>query len=88
MLSTNRASHTESYSRPFAHSGRVAADHSGMSLRAHFQPDITIVEVHGAIDACNADRLTDSIDGLASPGRPVIVDLGGVDFFGGDGFRH
>ena len=58
-----------------------------MSLRTHFQPDITIVEVHGAVDACNAERLSDCVDDLASRDRPLILDLWGVDFFGGEGFR-
>lgn len=44
-----------------------------ISFRTHFQPDITIVEVRGAVDA--------------GSGSPLIVDLSGVDFFGGDGFR-
>ncbi|WP_424081815.1 STAS domain-containing protein [Mycobacterium sp.] len=58
-----------------------------MSFRTHFRPDITIVEVRGAVDACNADRLSDYIDDLTSSEWPLIVDHCGVDFFGGDGFR-
>ncbi|MGH3675232.1 MAG: STAS domain-containing protein, partial [Mycobacterium sp.] len=60
---------------------------SGMSLRTHFQPDITVVEVRGAVDACNAQRLSDYAADLASAGRRLIVDLYGVDFFGRDGVR-
>ena len=37
--------------------------------------------------ACNADRLSDHVDDLVTPNRPLIVDLWGVDFFGADGFR-
>lgn len=65
----------------------VTTHHSGMSLRTHFQPDITIVEVHGAFGACNAERLSDYVIDLASPTRPLTLDLCGVDFFGGDGVR-
>ena len=87
MFNINECSRTDTYARPLARSCGVATDQSGISLRTHFQPDITIVEVHGAVDDCNADRLSDYVDNLASPGRPLILDLAGVDFFGGDGLR-
>ena len=86
MFTLNETSRIDAYARPPARS-RVATAHSEMSLRTHFQPDITIVEVDGVVDACNAERLSDYVADLASPGRPLILDLYGVDFFGGDGFR-
>lgn len=52
--------------------GRVATDHSGMLLRTHNQADTTIVEVRGAVDACNAALLSDYADDLASVARPLI----------------
>ena len=58
-----------------------------MSLRTHFRPHIIIAEAHGAIDAGNDERLSDDVDNLASPGRPLVLGLYWVDFFGGDGFR-
>jgi anti-anti-sigma factor len=67
--------------------GRVATDHSGMLLRTHNQADTTIVEVRGAVDACNAALLSDYADDLASVARPLILDFSDVEFFGVDGLR-
>jgi anti-anti-sigma factor len=78
---------TDSYMRQLARNCSLAADHAGMSLHTHFRPGITIVEVRGAIDAYNAERLSDHIDDLATRDRPLIIDLYCVDFFGCDGFR-
>lgn len=66
---------------------RVEAGRSGMLLCTHFWPAATIVEVRGTVDACNADRLGDCVRDLAGRGQPLVVDLSGVHFFGGDGFR-
>ena len=52
-----------------------------MSLHTHFRPEITIVEVRGAVDAYNAERLSDHIDDLVTHDRPLIIDLYCVDFF-------
>lgn len=60
---------------------------SGMLLCTHFRPEATIVEVRGAVDACNADRLSDRVRDLAGRGQPLVIDLSGVHFFGGDGYR-
>ncbi|OBF91142.1 hypothetical protein A5791_15365 [Mycobacterium sp. 852002-51163_SCH5372311] len=88
MMSTiNNCRGTDTYTRQLAPNGSVPVDHAGMSLHTHFQPEITIVEVRGAVDAYNAERLSDRIDDLATRHRPLIVDLRGVDFFGSDGFR-
>lgn len=87
MSNINERACTDTYTRPLARSCCVVTDHSGMSLRTHFQPDLTIVEAHGAVHAGNAARLSDCVDDLASRDRPLILDLWGVDFFGGDGFR-
>lgn len=65
----------------------AAIEHYGMSLQTHFQPEMTVVEVQGAVDACNAERLSDHIAELASRDRALILDLRGVDFFGGEGIR-
>ena len=78
---------TDTYTRQVARNCSVAADHAGMSLHSHFQPEITILEVRGAVDAYNAERLSDHIDDLATRDRPLIIDLYSVDFFGSDGFR-
>ena len=86
MFNINETSRTDAYAGPPARS-RMATAHSEMSLRTHFQPDITIVEVGGVVDAYNAERLSDYVADLASPGRPLILALYGVDFFGGDGVR-
>lgn len=77
----------DTYTRQLARNCSVVADHPGMSLHTHFQPEITIVEVRGAIDAYNAERLSGRIDDLATRDRPLIIDLHCVDFFGSDGFR-
>jgi anti-anti-sigma factor len=77
----------DTYTRQLGRNCSVAADHAGMSLHTHFQPEITIVEVRGAVDAYNAERLSDHIDDLATRDRPLIIDLYCVDFFGSDGFR-
>ncbi len=71
MSNINERACTDTYTRPLARSCCVVTDHSGMSLRTHFQPDLTIVEAHGAVDACNAARLSDCVDDLASRGRPL-----------------
>ena len=87
MFTVNECCHTCAYTRRLTGRCRVATDHCGMSLSAHFRPDSTIVEVHGAIDACNAERLSDDVAALAGRGRPLVLDLYCVDFSGGDGFR-
>ncbi len=87
MPSANKPPHSKLCTNPFTRCCRVASDHSGISLRTHFQPGTTIVQVHGAVEACNATRLSDYVDDLASAARPLILDLRGVDFFSGDGFR-
>lgn len=79
MSNINERARTGTDTRPLARSCCVVTDHCGLSLRTHFQPDLTIVEVHGAVDACNADRLSDCVDDLASRDRPLIFDLWGVD---------
>lgn len=86
MLNINELSSTDSHIRRFTPSNWAPIDYSGMSLRTHSLPDITIVEAYGSVDACNAARLCDFVDNLANPGRPLILDLFGVDSFGGDGF--
>lgn len=58
----------------------VLTDSSGMSLRTRFQPYLTTVEVCGAVDACNGQRLSEYVDDVAGPGRSLIVDLRGVNF--------
>src|SRR5579884_4313259 len=88
MMSTiNGYRDTDSYSRQLARNRFLAADHAAMSLHTHFQPEMTIVEVRGAVEAHNAERLSRHIDGLTSGDRPLIIDLYCVDFFGSDGFR-
>lgn len=87
MPSANQLSHSKFCTRAPARSWRIASDHSGMSLRTHFQPGTTIVQVHGAVDAGNAERLSDYVDDLASPGRSLILDFRGVGFFSDDGLR-
>lgn len=62
-------------------------DLSGMSIRTHFQPGATIVQVRGAIDGCNGSRLSEHVDGLVGSARYLILDLRGVGFFGSAGFR-
>lgn len=62
-------------------------DHSGMSLHTHFQPGATIVQVRGAVEGCDARRLSDYVSEVASSSRPLILDLRRVDFFTGEGFR-
>ena len=86
MVLINETSRIEAYAGPPARS-RVATDPSEMSLRTHFQPDITIVEVGGVVDGCNAEPLSDYVADLASPGRPLILDLYCVNFFGSEGLR-
>lgn len=63
----------------------VATDQSGMSLRAHFQPYATTVQVCGAVDASNGQRLSEYVDGLANPSRGLILDLRGVNFLSDGG---
>lgn len=88
MASANTLFHSKFCTRPPARSWHVSTDHSGgMSVRTHFQPGTTIVQVHGAVDAYNAERLSDHLDELASPGRSLILDLRGVRFFSDDGLR-
>jgi anti-anti-sigma factor len=87
MPSAETLSHNRFCTRPPARSRRVATGHSGMSLRTHFQPSTTIVEVQVAVDGRNAERLSDHVEELASPGRSLILDLRGVAFFSRDGLR-
>lgn len=65
----------------------MATGRPGISLSADVQPDITAVEVRGVLDAWGAELVSDHLNGLASPGRSLIVDLSGVDIVGGHGFQ-
>lgn len=87
MPSLSKLSHSKVYKRPVVRNRHVASDRSGMSLRSHFQPGATIVQVRGAVEGANASRLLDYLDDVASATRPLILDLRHVDFFTGDGFR-
>jgi anti-anti-sigma factor len=58
-----------------------------MSLRTHFPPGTLIVQVTGAIEACNAARLSERITELANPDHSLILDLRGVNFINDDGFN-
>lgn len=87
MSSINKSPHSKVYKRSVSRSCRVATDHCGMSLRTHFQPGATIVQVHGAVEAANAARLSDYVDDLASTARPLILDLRLVDLFTAEGYR-
>ena len=78
MSSANTLSHSKFCTRPPPHSWPVAIIPACRC--AHFQPGTTIVRVHGAVDAGNAERLSDYVDDLASPGRFLILDLRGVSF--------
>lgn len=83
----SRRSRTDNCRHPIARSCGVSNDRSGMLLRTHFQPGTTIIQVLGAIEACNAARLSGYVDDLASAGRSLILDLRGVDFCSSDGLR-
>jgi hypothetical protein len=79
MMSTiNEYRDTDTYTRQLARTCYLAADHAGMSLHTHFQPEITILEVRGAVDAYNAERLSDHIDDLATGDRPLIHELSDI----------
>jgi hypothetical protein len=71
MFLINESSRTDARAGPPARN-RVATAPSESSLRTHFQPDITIVEVGGVVDAGNVERPSDYVADLASHGRPVI----------------
>ena len=86
MFALTQSSDTDTAARRLARSC-VATDHSGMSLRTRFRQGIPIVEVRGAVDARDAERLSDYVTDLATSARPLILDLRGVDFFGGHGVR-
>ncbi|MCV7379919.1 hypothetical protein BST11_15165 [Mycobacterium alsense] len=83
---TDYKRHDELRFDPRAGTQRVRSGHPGMSLRAHFQPGLVVVQVTGAIEECNAARLNDYVTGLANPDRPLILDLRGVNFINDDGF--
>lgn len=87
MSSVSEHSFANSYRRSVARRRRTTADHLGMSTRTHFQPGATIIQVCGAIEAANANRLSNYIESLAGAERTLILDLRGVDFFGSEGFR-
>ena len=86
MVLINETSRIDADAGPPARSC-VATAPSGMSLRPHFLPDLTTVEVGGVVDACNAESLSDYVADLASLGRPLILDLYCVNFFGSEGLR-
>jgi anti-sigma B factor antagonist len=73
--------------------GEVAPQHPDreqlISLRVVDRSDAYIVVVRGAVDGLTATRLRDAImRGLkARSGRPVVVDLSAVEFFGSAGLR-
>lgn len=87
MSSGSEHSFAKSYRRSVARRRRTTTDHLGMSMRTHFQPGTTIIQICGAIEASNANRLSNCVDDLSIAERSLILDLRGVDFFGSEGFR-
>jgi anti-sigma B factor antagonist len=73
--------------------GEVAPQHPDreqlINLRVIDRSDAYIVVVSGAVDGLTAGRLRDAImRGFeARSGRPVVVDLSAVEFFGSAGLR-
>lgn len=87
MSNARERSFAESYRRSVARRRHTTIDHLGMSMRTHFQPGATIIQVCGAVESSNANRLSNYVDDLISAERSLIIDLRCVDFFGSEGFR-
>lgn len=50
------------------------------------QPDVTVVEVRGEVDITTSDRLMSILDdAVARQPKILVIDFGGVDFFGSSG---
>jgi anti-anti-sigma factor len=49
-------------------------------------PSVVAVEVYGDVDASNADDLSRYVGKVRGPRDDVVLDLGGVTFFGTHGF--
>ncbi|HME47659.1 STAS domain-containing protein [Mycobacterium sp.] len=62
--------------------GNPAADFGGAQIRAHYRHLATVVTVRGEIDAVNVDRISEYTRRLILAENPLVLDLGGVDYFG------
>jgi anti-anti-sigma regulatory factor len=73
MPSASKLSHSKFCTRPPAGAQLACSDRSFRQVTG--------------VDACNAERLSDYVDELASLGGPLILDLRGVGSFSDDGLR-
>ncbi len=71
MFLMNESFRTDAHAGPPAGS-RVATAPSEMSACTHFQPGITFVEAGGVVDVGHAERLSDYVADLVSPGLSLI----------------
>ena len=53
---------------------------------ADWGPSFVVVTAHGELDASNAGQLADYVQRCAAHSQSVILDLGGLEFFGTAGF--
>jgi anti-anti-sigma factor len=72
---------------PSVSSHSETTDRSRSLLSAQRYSRATVVAVNGEIDASNADPMSTDVADFISSGRPLVLDLSGVDFFGVAGFR-
>jgi anti-anti-sigma factor len=74
------------------HASFVIPRHRSPSLHAlrldssRRSPSVVAVDVHGDVDASNADELTRYVAQVRGPRDDIVLDLRGVTFFGTHGF--
>lgn len=55
------------------------------TVRAYYRHLATVVSVHGVIDGANVDALSDYVRRFTAAGEAVVLDLGDVTSFTGNG---
>jgi anti-anti-sigma factor len=53
---------------------------------AEWGPSFVVITAHGELDASNANQLADYVHRFAAHSNSVILNLGGLEFFGTAGF--
>ncbi|MFI6600537.1 STAS domain-containing protein [Nonomuraea sp. NPDC050536] len=58
-----------------------------LTLSCRHLPECTLIRVMGEVDRTNSDQLKHAIDEACGPGRPLILDLGYMNFMDSTGLR-
>jgi anti-anti-sigma factor len=68
------------------HAAQIHCHHACLTAEASNR--LTVISLTGDVDALNAEPVYEHIRAFVSPGRPLVLDLTGLDFLGVDGIRR